>query len=152
MSKKLLPLLKTAPAVFAVGNSYQITVNDMTVLELGDGFRAGDWMFPHYSMDTVLCDILLIAHHFNNDELISFYIDYVKKSGQLYALNAHVGATYTGSRGVLANNFNASKNQYLITARFDTIYAFNKKSGVVTMTTHTALYSQNGGSEINNLK
>lgn len=116
----------------------------MTVLELGDMYRANDWMFPKYSMETVTANLLIFAHHMNNNELLSFYQQYIGQAGQLYGLVASVAQTFDGSYGAVKNSFKASKNQYCIVAKYDTIFEFTMKNGTVTMKTYDAYYSRAG--------
>ncbi|HBF15202.1 MAG TPA: hypothetical protein DDW30_05900 [Clostridiales bacterium] len=51
----------------------RITVAGLSVLEMGDAFRANEWIIPYWSIDTLRTDIVKTAHHFLNNELLPFY-------------------------------------------------------------------------------
>ena len=122
----------------------KITVNGMTVFEMGDAFRAGDWMIPYYTLDTLTCDVVVTAHHFINDELVPFYQEYVDQGKPVHMLVNNVGYTYPGSKQAWKDSFRPDKGQHLVTARYDTVFGFRKKNGVVEMSEDEALYSFGG--------
>ena len=112
----------------------KITVNGMTVLELGDAFRAGDWIVPYYSLESMTCDVVVTAHHFINDELMPFYRAYIAQGTPVHMLVNNVGYAYPGEKGAWKDSFREDKGQYLVTARYDTVFGFRKVNGKVEMT------------------
>ena len=127
-----------------------ITVgNGLTALNLGDMYRANDWMFPKYSMETVTAKLLIFAHHMNNDELLNFYVDYVTQAGEIYGLCPSVEQPFTGGHANVKFSFKEIKKQYLIVAKYETIFEFTIKDGSVNMKTYDAYYSRTG--KIDNL-
>ena len=122
----------------------KITVNGMTVLELGDAFRAGDWILPYYTLPTMTCDVVVTAHHFINDELMPFYRDYIAQGTPVYMLVNNINYAYPGEKGVWKDSFREDLGQHLVTARYDTVFGFRKVNGKVEMTEDEALYSFGG--------
>ena len=139
---------RNADKKYDINNSSLVSLitvgNGMTVLELGDMYRANDWMFPKYSMSSVTANLLIFAHHLNNDELINTYVEYIKQAGQLYGLCASVEQSFSNSHSKIPTAFTASKNQYLVLAKYDTIYGFTLENGTLTKNSYAAYYSRQG--------
>lgn len=66
-----------------------ITVAGVSVLELGDGFRADYLLQPYYDIETLSCDILKAAHHYYNPECDNFYLAMVATGKVEYILVNH---------------------------------------------------------------
>ena len=126
-----------------------VTVGDLSVLELGDGFRADAWLVPYYSIDLLASvDILKIAHHYIDSNCNQFYTDFAKKQKTFYALVTNVGKTFSG--GALEWKNSLTEKQQVVIASYETIYGFKKVGGKIVMSEYAALYSAPGG--INNLR
>ena len=129
----------------------KITIgNGMTVLELGDMFRANNWLFPKYTLKSLTTDILILAHHFINDELLNTYEQYLKQAGPIYGLCTSVTRDLSAGHLNVKYSFREGDQQYFVRAKYDTIFGFTKKDGKVTMKTYDAYYSKAG--KIDNLK
>ena len=129
-------------------NSSMITKIDlagMTILAMGDAFRADQWMLPYYDVKTLNSEVILAAHHFFNTELHPFYKECAALGEQLFFLvpcmdyetNHSTNLDYASgqyfSKVKVYQSLKAEKNQRYITAATDTIYGIREVNGVVTL-------------------
>ena len=124
----------------------KVDLNGMTILELGDGFRADQWLLPYYTVDTLNSDVIVAAHHFYNTELHPFYIECAAQGQSLcflvpcmdYNTNHSVNLDYATNRNfakdTVYNSLKQEKNQFYIEAATDKIYGIRKVNGLVTVT------------------
>ena len=133
----------------------KITIDGMTVLETGDAYRLDVWLNPYYTIDTLNVDILKVAHHFNNWELVAqnnnsgkkdeskFYWQLLeaKANEEFYALVTHEEHTLSGAKLAWKNAFANSDDHHFIEGSYDYIYCFKKVNGEIKMTSEEADYS-----------
>lgn len=123
----------------------KIDINGLSVLEMGDGYRADRWMIPYYSMQTLTTDILKVAHHFNNPELIGFYTSLTDQGYPMYALVSH--GDFCGLQPfdtAAKQNWyrNLGEGQYFLVGSYYKIYGFRKASdGTIVKRDYDATYS-----------
>lgn len=121
-----------------------IRVGELSVLELGDGYRAETWMVPYYSMATLRADILKVAHHFNNDELVDFYRSYTADGGPVWALvpNArYYSFCDCDAKRAWYQSLAAERGQHFLVGSYSTIYSFRKDRGALLTAEIPAAYS-----------
>ena len=121
-----------------------IRVGELSVLELGDGCRAETWMVPYYSMATLRTDILKVAHHFNNDELVDFYRSYTADGGPVWALvpNArYYSFCDCDAKRAWYQSLAAERGQHFLVGSYSTIYGFRKDRGALLTAEIPAAYS-----------
>lgn len=138
----------------------KIDIRDMTIFSTGDAYRMDRWIVPFYSMETLDADILKVAHHFNNHELVAndragniidkskYYWRVMEKRAdeELYALVTN--ASYdkgASAKPAWEKAFEKSPRHHFITSRYDMIFGFKKKNGSVIKTDYQAAYSYIGG-------
>ncbi len=129
-------------------NSSMITKIDlagMTILELGDAFRADQWMLPYYKVGTLNSDVIVAAHHFFNTEMHPFYLECIQERKSLCFLvpcmddekNHESGLDYATNtkfpKDRIYNSLKKENNQFYITAAADKIYGIRKVNGLVTI-------------------
>lgn len=138
----------------------KIKIGDMTILSTGDAYRIDRWMVPYYSLDTLNVDILKVAHHFNNHEMVAnnrygsridrskYYWKLLEARAdkEFYAIvtnaNYDKGATAkTAWQNAFANN----AKHHFVESKYDTVYGFKKVNGSIVMTEYDATYSYAGG-------
>lgn len=136
----------------------KITLDGMTVLSTGDAYRLDVWFNPYYSIDTLKVDILKVAHHFNNWELVAlnnnsntkdsskFYWKLLgaKANEEFYAIvtnTAYPGCDGTNAKTAWENAFANSSKHHFIEGSYDYIYCFKKVNGEINMTSEDATYS-----------
>ena len=112
---------------------YRIDIDGLTLLEMGDAFRADAWVVPYYSLETLTTDAVVLAHHFFNDELHPFYWSLIRQGRPWYALVTAAGYPFAGEKLDMVNACDPAKNQYLFTAKYDATQVLSKVNGVVTM-------------------
>ncbi len=136
----------------------KIRIGDMTILSTGDAYRIDRWMVPYYSMETLNVDVLKVAHHFNNHEMVATdksgsVIDYSKyywklletrADDTLYAIVTNINYAKSSAKTAWQNAFNNSADHHFIEAKYNTIYGFRSVNGEVVMTQYDAIYSYTG--------
>lgn len=118
-----------------------ISVNGMSVLELGDGYRCHEWMAPYYSLSTLRTDVLKIAHHFYNEETLTLYEQITANGDPVYVLINHTSYTTSTQKLTWVKSLSAQKGQYVITASGSVIYGLKKVNGKVVKEEIPATYS-----------
>lgn len=129
-------------------NSSMITKIDlagMTILEMGDAFRADQWMLPYYNLSTLNSDVFVAAHHFLNTELHPFYLECIEQGKSLcflvpcmdYATNHATNLDYATNtkfpKDRIYNSLKAAKNQFYVEGSASKIYGIRKVNGLVTV-------------------
>ena len=129
-------------------NSSMITKIDlagMTILELGDAFRADQWMLPYYEVSTLNSDVIVAAHHFFNTEMHPFYLACAEQGKSLcflvscmdYETNHASNLDYATNTKFPKDSIYASlkekNNQFYVTASTHKIYGIRKVNGLVTV-------------------
>jgi hypothetical protein len=129
-------------------NSSMITKIDlagMTILEMGDAFRADQWMLPYYNLSTLNSDVFVAAHHFLNTELHPFYYACAEEGKSLcflvpcmdYATNHSTNLDYATNKRFSKDDFykslKAAKNQFYVEGSASKIYGIRKVNGLVTV-------------------
>ena len=112
---------------------YRIDIDGLSLLEMGDAFRADAWMVPYYKLETLTTDAVVLAHHFFNDELHPFYWSLIRQGKPWYALATAADRDFAGEKLEMKNACDPAKNQYLFHAKFEATLVLSKVDGVVRM-------------------
>ena len=110
---------------------YRIEIDGLTLLEMGDAFRADAWVVPYYSLETLTTDTVVLAHHFFNDELHPFYWSLIRQGRPWYALITAAEYECAGEKLDMLNACDSEKGQRIFTSKFDTTFALSKPNGNV---------------------
>lgn len=137
---------RTEYKTYDFNNSSMLTMIDvagMQVLSLGDGFRADITMVPYYSLETLTPDILKVAHHYFNDELIPFYYQVSGQKKPLYVLVTHYNGNYSGNsyKSGWVNSLSASAGQYFRHATSEKIFGYKQVDGKLVEAQYDATFS-----------
>ena len=133
---------RRACKLYDINNSSLISlidVNGLSVLELGDAFRAEEWMFPYFRLETLKPDILKAAHHFNNDELIPTYCSLCKGGRPYFILVNSVAFARESNARRLGEVL--SPKQLILRAQLDRIFLFRRRRGKVEAEEMRAVFS-----------
>ena len=136
----------------------KIKIGDMTILSTGDAYRIDRWMVPYYSMQTLNVDILKVAHHFNNHEMVAtdksgatidrnkYYWKLLEARADdtLYAIVTNASYSTSNAKTAWETAFDNSADHHFIEAKYNTIYGFKSVNGEVVMTQYNAIYSYAG--------
>jgi len=112
---------------------YRIDIEGLSLLEMGDAFRADAWVVPYYALKTLTTDAVVLAHHFFNDELHPFYWSLIRQERQWYALVTAPDYPFAGEKLDMVNACDPAKNQYLFTAKYEATQVLSKVDGMVVM-------------------
>ena len=135
---------RTEYKTYDFNNSSMLTmieVAGMKVLSLGDGFRADITMVPYYSTATLTPDVLKIAHHFFNDELIPFYYEVSGQKKPLYVVVTHTGYSKTSYKSGWVNSLSASAGQYFREATAAQAFGYKLVDGKLVETAYNTTFS-----------
>ena len=128
--------------VYDINNTSTNAIFEMDkirTLHLGDGYRWHELMKPYYSDETLLCDIIKTAHHFNNEETVQTYCDLCAYGRPMYLVIPSFKIMLEKNEQKIKAA--VGKDQVIIHARPDVITCFEKQNGAVVASSIPAKYS-----------
>ena len=118
-----------------------VSVNGLSMLETGDSYRFHEWTAPYYKLSTLRTDMIKAAHHFINEETVSFYKTLFKHDDPFCFIINHTSHNTSDAKERLLEGMSAEKGQIFIEASYTTIFGFREVNGALVKREIPATYS-----------
>lgn len=120
-----------------------ISVAGLTVLETGDSYRFHEWTAPNYKTTTLRTDLIKAAHHFINEETVTYYKELFDHDDPFCFIINHTSFGTSTEKRKLLNSMSKDRGQIIVEASFSKIFGFQKVNGKIAVEEIPATYSWN---------